>query len=147
MTIKNNKITIDMLFSYWILLWFFLYFFLKSSHKWIEKYFNPLLAFYFGFFENIFIFIKLLYIGANYASVQFFFIIMIIKAIPIYILQNHRILWDTDVFIFIIVFMIYNLYLHQIKRTNLAEIYNETEKSITNNENRTPLLGLIHNWL
>ena len=140
---KNDIITVDMLFSYWILLWFFIYILFESSYKWVHKYFNPLLAFYFGLLENMFIFIKLFFIGANNTSIQFFFIIMLIKAFPIYILQNHHILWKNDLIILILIFLIYNFYLLYMKRTNLYKIYNETEKSISNNENRTPLLALI----
>ena len=146
MTIKNETITVDMLFSYWLFLWFFLYILFNSSHKWIYKYLNPLLAFYFGLLENIIVLIKLLYIGQaeNKASINFFIVIMIIKIIPIYILQNHHINLKNDLTVLLSLFLIYNLYLWFVKKTNLAEIYEETEKSIANDENRTPLLALIN---
>jgi hypothetical protein len=144
MTIKNDTITVDMLFSYWLFLWFFLYILFSGSHKWIYKYLNPLLAFYFGLLENITVLIKLIYQGVNKTSIQFFLVIMVIKVIPIYLLQNHHINWKNDLTILLSLFLIYNLYLWFFKKTNLAEIYEETEKSIANDENRTPLLALIN---
>ena len=148
MTTKNGDITIDMLFPYWILLWFFLYILFRDSYKWIDKKLNPLLAFYFGLLENIIVFIKLLYKeyiqGSTSTSIRFFLVIMIIKAIPIYILRNHQINWKNDLTVLLLLFLIYNLYLWFVKKTNLSKIYQETEKSIANNENRTPLLALIN---
>ena len=149
MTTTKNDITVDELFSYWILLWFFLFIIFSDSYKWVYKRLNPLLAFYFGLLENIIMFIKLLYNeyihpDTNIISLQFFLIIMVIKAIPIYILQNHQINWKNDLIILLLVFLTYNLYLWLIKKTNIFEIYDETEKSIANNENRTPLLALLN---
>jgi len=144
MTIKNNTITVDMLFSYWLFLWLFLYILFSGSHKWVYTHLNPLLAFYFGLLENITVLIKLIYRGANKASIQFSGVIMIIKVIPIYILQKHRINWKNDLTVLLSLFLIYNLYLWLVKKTNLVEIYEETEKSIANDENRTPLLALIN---
>lgn len=143
---KNNIITVDELFSYWVLLWVFLYILFSGSHKFIYKWLNPLLALWVGLLENIIMLVRLLYIHprTNVSSVQFLLVIIITKAIPIYILRDHKINWKNDLTVLLLVFTVYNLYLWLIKNTNIFEIYDETEKSIANNENRTPLLALIN---
>ena len=167
---KNNIVTVDMLFSYWILLWVFLYILFSGSYKWIRYQMNPLLALWFGLLENIIMLVKLLYKHPhpNLSALQFLLVIIITKAIPIFILRNHRIiwseklcfstlrsdktetsfacggLWKNDLIVLFLVFTAYNLYLLLIKNTNIFEIYDETEKSVANNENRTPLLALIN---
>ena len=143
---KNNIITVDELFSYWVLLWVFLYILFSGSHKFIYKWLNPILALWFGLLENIIMLVRLLYIHPrpNVSSVQFLLVIIITKAIPIYILRDHKINWKNDLTVLLLVFLTYNLYLWLVKNTNIFEIYDETEKSIANNENRTPLLALIN---
>jgi cytosine/uracil/thiamine/allantoin permease len=90
-------------------------------------------------------FIKLLYKQhlLDISSLQFLLMIIITKAIPIYILQNHQINWKNDLIILLLVITVYNLYLWLFKKTNIFEIYDETEKSIANHENRTPLLASV----
>jgi len=143
---KNNIITVDELFSYWVLLWVFLYILFSGSHKFIYKWLNPLLALWVGLLENIIMLVRLLYIHprTNVSSVQFLLVIIITKALPIYILRDHKINWKNDLTVLLLVFTVYNLYLWLVKNTNIFEIYDETEKSIANNENRTPLLALIN---
>jgi len=143
---KNNIITVDELFSYWVLLWVFLYILFSGSHKFIYKWLNPILALWFGLLENIIMLVRLLYIHPrpNVSSVQFLLVIIITKAIPIYILRDHKINWKNDLTVLLLVFLTYNLYVWLVKNTNIFEIYDETEKSIANNENRTPLLALIN---
>jgi hypothetical protein len=143
---KNNIITVDDLFSYWVLLWGFLYILFSGSHKFIYKWLNPILALWFGVLENIIMLVRLLYIHPlpNVSSVQFLLVIIITKAIPIYLLRDHKINWKNDIIVLLLVFTVYNLYLWLVKNTNIFEIYDETEKSIANNENRTPLLALIN---
>jgi len=141
---RSMEITIDMLFSYWILIWFVVYIFLETQNTWIRKHLNPLLAFYFGLVENIISCIQLLVYGAMYSAIQFSVIIIVLKMIPIYLLRKHPIDWSNDLFVLLFLFALYNLYLMVIKKTNIWTIYHETTKSISNNENRTPLLSLIH---
>lgn len=138
------EITIDMLFSYWILAWFVMYIFLETQNIWIRKHLNPLLAFYFGLFENVISCIQLFLYGAMYSAIQFSVIIIALKILPIYLLRKHHIDWSNDLFVLLFIFAIYNLYLLVIKKTNIWTIYRETTKSISNNENRTPLLSFIH---
>jgi len=142
---KNNIISIDELFSYWVLLWVFLYILFSGSYKWIHTRLDPLLALYFGLSENIIMLIKLSYKYPllETSSLQFLLVIIITKTIPIYILRNHQINWKNDLIVLLLVFTVYNLYLWLIKKTNIFEIYYETEKSIANHENRTPLLSLL----
>lgn len=139
-----KEITIDMLFSYWILAWFVMYIFLETQNIWIRKHLNPLLAFYFGLFENVISCIQLFLYGAMYSAIQFSVIIIALKILPIYLLRKHHIDWTNDLCVLLFIFAIYNLYLWFIKKTNIWTIYNETTKSITNNENRTPLLSFIN---
>ena len=139
-----KEITIDMLFSYWILAWFVMYIFLETQNIWIRKHLNPLLAFYFGLFENVISCIQLFLYGAMYSAIQFSVIIIALKILPIYLLRKHHIDWSNDLYVLLFIFAIYNLYLWFIKKTNIWTIYNETTKSITNNENRTPLLSFIN---
>jgi len=143
---KNNIIDVDDLFSYWILLWVFLYILFSGSYKLIRNQMNPLLALWFGLLENIIMLVKLLYKypQLNLSTLQFLLVIIITKAIPIFILRKHQINWKNDLIVLLLIFTAYNLYLLLIKNTNIFEIYDETEKSIANNEIRTPLLALIN---
>ena len=64
-TVDDNRILrFDLIFSYWLLLWFIIYYFYNSKTSniaiIIKKYFNPQLGLIIGLFENFLMFLLLI---------------------------------------------------------------------------------------
>jgi hypothetical protein len=68
--------------------------------------------------------------------------ILITKGIPLYLLGKLPVKIPQDIYSFLIIFSIYLLYL-QYNETNVISVYKETEKSIIEGKNETPLYKFI----
>lgn len=105
------KYRFDLVFSYWIFLWFLFYYFgkIKSS---------PKLALIFALCENIFMILYIVYtksvelIKRKYVVYFLFFLIVnfFIKVFPIYLLRNEKINWKKDFENIIFIVSIYLLW-------------------------------------
>jgi hypothetical protein len=149
----NATITIDMLFSYWMILWFLLFYFLEPFYPNLRKYGNPLLGFYIAWAEHVYLLILWVYsqtlspvtqITSVFSHIS---ILATIKLLPMYLLRNYPIYFWQNILALLAVFILYNIYLYMAYDTNTFEVYQETNNSLLRNENRTPLMGLLHNTL
>lgn len=146
---KSGAVRFDFLFSYWLLIWFIIYYFISPSDskivKFITNYMNPIYGLLFALIENIIVFIFI--IKSHFEWWWFFiyiFMMVSIKILPIYLLQNSKIQFIPNIISFGIIFGLYNIYLHA-NDTNLYEIYNKTIQSYKEGNDQTPLFNLIHN--
>jgi hypothetical protein len=151
-TQQKRVIRVDFFFSYWIIVWFLVYYFtpIRSDgviSTWIRKHFNPLLALYIAFIENMLVLGWLILSKTTtvWTIIMYLFMLTIMKIIPIYLIQNHPIRWVNDVLVVIGVFCIYNLYLVW-NGTNIYEIYKRTISSIHRGRYQTPLFYFLHKW-
>jgi hypothetical protein len=121
-----RPITFDLVFSYWIFTWFLVYMFASSKTnphgQFMRSYLNPKLAIIAGIIENTVMLGILARFGKAVDAVIFAINIVLVKVIPLLMLMHTKINWKTDVFVFLLVFSIYNLYLI-INNTNLYEMY------------------------
>lgn len=138
---KYGKFRVDFLFSYWIIFWFLIYYFTQNikgspiASK-IQKYMNPKLALYFGFFENFGTFLYIIWLNSKLSIIfKYLLMLLLIKVLPIYLIKEKIHLWN-DIIVFIFVFLIYNIYLW-INDETIYSVYERTFTSIKNNQNKT----------
>ena len=69
---------------------------------------------------------------------------LLIKVLPIYLLYRKglSINWLNDVFVLVIIFSVYNIHLYA-NGQDPSKIYQETEKSLVNGDNKTPMFSLL----
>jgi hypothetical protein len=126
---------IDLVFSYWIFLWyiFYLYKFTTYSPKFILG---------LGILENIITFGLMVYFGSKMNTlIWFLFINLFIKVIPFYTLRNETIKWQ-DINATIILFLVYCVWVY-INGESVIEYQNRIIDSLIHNKNATPFMYLI----
>jgi hypothetical protein len=95
---------IDLVFSYWIYLWFLLYSFRLVNY-------SPKFALLLGSIENAFLLVLMIYYGTNKKTIFYFVVInTIIKILPLYYLQN-EIIKTKDIYATFILFAIFAVWL------------------------------------
>ena len=132
----------DLIFSYWIFIWFLCY-----KFKWIS--FSPKFAIIVGLIENFLMFSLMILYKTRIESIIYFIIINIfIKVLPLYYLRNNYIYWK-DIYFTIVLFIIFIFWLHINKESligNLKLIHN----SLIYNRFNTPFFVFIQkfktNW-
>jgi len=106
--------------------------------KYITGNLNPKFAIYIALFENIIFFVYLFIHKSNISTlIKYGIMIIFVKVIPLFALQNEKIKLPHDLISFSILFIVYILYLILIKKT-LYGIYKTSAKYLINNENKTP---------
>jgi hypothetical protein len=148
----KEYLRIDYFFSYWIILWFIIYYFIVKINIFqtnsknisiIQKNYNPKLALYIALFENLFMFIYLLFHNPTITTIIKFIIMMIVlKVIPLYLLQEEKIILPEDLLPVFVLFIIYNKYLESINKS-LYSIYKSSAQHILNGSNQTPFFHLL----
>jgi len=130
-----TNIRIDLVFSYWIYLWYLLYIlrFIKYS---------PKFAMAIGIVDNFIMLCLMLYFATKMQTIIMFLIInTIIKIIPYYSLRRETIK-IKDILFTLFLFIIFIIWLHinkQSLRGNLKIIYD----SLIYSQNKTPLMSLF----
>ena len=128
-------IRIDLVFSYWVYLWYLLY----ILH--IVKY-SPKFAIMLGIIDNLIMLCFMLYFGTkNQTIIMFIIINTIIKIIPYYTLKREHIK-ANDILSTLFLFLIFIIWLHINKQSlkgNLKLIYD----SLIYNKNKTPFMNLF----
>jgi len=141
--ITPDFLTPDLLFSYWIFVWFIIYYASPSSIP------NPRFILYVAIIENI---LSLIIVPSVRIFFMYLAVIVLAKGIPLYLLRNSPIHLKTDIMYSFLFFIIYNIYLFY-KKTNIVRVYQATYTFIHNGENKTPLFYLesvgrnFFNWL
>lgn len=140
------QITFDKLFTYWVFGWFLVYYY-SVHHTGIPvKIPSPIIGLYVGLVENLFVFVSFITTNRNWIEwVKYIMIILFTKALPIYLIRNEPYVLSHTVYAFLLLFMVYLLYLQWLG-TNVIEVYKETEKSLTEGRNDTPMYRWIE-WI
>jgi hypothetical protein len=149
----NATISIDMLFSYWMIAWFLIYYFLEPFYPRLRKYGNPMLGFYIAWAEHIYLLIEW-FLSQSFSPMKQMIsvfshisILATIKLLPMYLLYKYPIYFWENAVILLGVFILYNIYLYMVYETNSIEVYQETNKSLLRDENRTPFMSVLHTIL
>jgi len=151
----NNKeyIHFDEIFSYWIFIWVFIYYFASKNRNnklgnFIYEKTNPIFLVYLAILDNIFVFFTILYYNPKIIIIiKYIFIFIIIKLIPLQLLQNTKINMFYNIIFSIILFIIYNIYLFNFYNTNIFIIYDKISESIINNDNKTPFYYFLNSFV
>jgi hypothetical protein len=146
----HSLIPASYIFSYWIVIWAAIYIAIKYAFLFSNtelpkqiKWFNPslvLLVVIIWVFESLLAMV-LSGMPVN-VSLKQFIVMITIKAIPLWLVWTWDIKLYRDVTITIILFAIYCWYLW-LNGTDVFEVYVDLQKSIENDENRTPLEHLL----
>jgi len=127
---------IDLVFSYWIFIWYILYIF-----KIINL--NPKFAIYCGITENIIIFYMMLYYKTNIKIIiGFILMFILLKILPLYTLINTKIL-KKDIFITLLLFIIYLLWLY-INNISILDLKKQIIDMILYNKHTFPGIYFLH---
>lgn len=147
----DEYLRIDYFFSYWIFTWFLIYYIIiktnivnTESKTNIKTNFNPKMALYIALFENLCIFIYLLFHNPTIQHMLKYILMMFIfKVVPLYLLQEEKIVLPKDLFPISGLFVIYNVYLTTIQ-TSLYTIYKSSVHYLIKGSNQTPFFNLLH---
>jgi len=127
----------DLVFSYWIYLWYVLYAFRITS-------FSPKFPLILGAIDNIIMLLLMLVYGTSKETIFYFIIInTLIKIVPLYYLRNEPIK-GRDIYFTIFLFVLFILWLNVNKQSlsgNLKVIYN----SLLYGQNKTPFMAILNN--
>ena len=125
----------DLVFSYWIYVWYVLYVF-----KLIQ--YSPKLALILGLIDNIFMFIMMLLYGTSKKTIVYFIIVnTLIKVVPLYYLKNEQIKVN-DIYFTCGLFVLFIIWLHINEQSlvgNIKIIYD----SLLYGKNETPFMALL----
>lgn len=131
-----RSLRFDLVFSYWIYLWYILYALHATSYS--PKF--PLLL---GLFDNIIMFILMIIYGTSSRTIIYFIIInTFIKVVPLYYLRNEKIS-IIDIYFTICLFLLFIIWLYinnQSLTGNAKLIYN----SLLYGKNKTPFMSLLN---
>jgi hypothetical protein len=131
-----EALRIDLVFSYWIFIWYLLYIFKFISY-------SPKFPLIIGLVDNIIMFIMMLTYGTSYKTIIYFVIInTFIKVMPLYYLRNNLIKM-RDIYFTIILFTIFIIWLHINSQSligNTKTIYD----SLLYGKNKTPFIDFMN---
>lgn len=125
----------DLVFSYWIYLWYIIYMFNFIKY-------SPKFALIIGLIDNIIMWLLMFLVGTSLKSILYFILInVVIKVIPIYTLINERIKLKDVLFTFLLS-VIFVIWIH-INSQSLVGNLKLVHDSLLYEKNETPFLSLI----
>ena len=126
----------DLVFSYWIYLWYLLYTFKVTKY-------SPKFPLILGLIDNIIMLILMISYGTSRRTILYFIIINIfIKVVPLYYLRNDSIK-NTDIYFTVSLFIIFVIWLHINEESligNIKIIYD----SLLYGKDQTPFMAFIN---
>ena len=126
----------DLIFSYWIYLWYILYIFK------VLKY-NPKLAIICGMIENLVIFLLMcIYNTKKILVVLFIIMFFILKLIPLYTIWNDNIKFNDDIKNTSLLFIIYLVWIH-LNQLNITDALTNSKNLILYNKNTMPGMAIL----
>ena len=126
---------VDLVFSYWVYVWFVLYFLNYTKY-------SPKIALILGLIDNIVMLFLMIVWSTSLKTIIWFIIInTLIKVVPLYYLRNESFKMK-DIYFTIGLFLIYIIWLHINSQSlvgNIKTIYN----SLLYGKNETPFMNLL----
>ena len=126
----------DLVFSYWIYLWYILYAFKITD-------FSPKFPLIIGLIDNIIMLLLMLVYGTSRETIFYFLIInTLIKVVPLYYLRNEPIKLK-DIYFTVFLFIVFVGWLHLNKQSlvgNLKIIHD----SLLYGQDKTPFMALLN---
>ena len=150
----------DLFLSYWLFTWFIIYYIIiyftytttpihttNNSHNesesknktYIIENFNPKFGIILGLIENFIFFLQILTKNVKVA-LQFLIIIIINKAIPIYLLRDYPMKFPNDIYNLLILCIVFKFYLYWRGYPSIYKLYLQSNANIINEEHNTPMI-------
>jgi hypothetical protein len=131
-----SVIRADLVFSYWIYVWFVLYILHFTTY-------SPKFSLILGLIDNIIMLILMVYFGSKSKTIILFIIVnTLIKVIPLYYLRNQP-LKIRDVYFTIVLFIVFVIWLH-INKQSLVGNLKLVHDSLLYNKFQTPFMSLFN---
>ena len=128
---------VDLVFSYWIYLWYLLYEFKITN-------FSPKFPLILGLIDNVIMLILMLMYGTSKRTIFYFIIInTLIKIVPLYYLRNKTI-QTKDIGFTIFLFAVFFIWLHLNKQSLFGNI-KLIHDSLLYGQDKTPFMAFINN--
>jgi len=125
----------DLVFSYWIYVWYLLY-----ALKIIN--YSPKFFLILGLIDNFFMLIMMLLYGTSRKNIFYFIVInTIIKVVPIYYLRDEKIRMK-DIYFSLLLFIIFVIWLHMNEQSLIGNI-KLVHDSLLYGKNNTPFMNLL----
>jgi hypothetical protein len=126
----------DLVFSYWIYVWYLLYIF-----KFIK--YSPKIPLILGLIDNIIMLLMMLLYGTSSRTIFYFIVInTLIKVMPIYYLRNETIKMN-DIYFMFGLFLVFIIWL-QINKQNLVGNIKLIHESLLYGKDKTPFIAFIN---
>lgn len=133
--IMTKALRTDLVFSYWIYVWFIIYVF-----KFVK--YSPKFALFIGLLDNIIMLILMILFGSSMKTLFFFiFINTVIKILPLYYLRKERIVLN-DVYFTCGLFFVFVIWLH-INEQSLIGNIKLIHDSLLYGKNNTPFMSVL----
>lgn len=127
----------DLVFSYWIYVWYVLYAFKITIY-------SPKFPLILGLIDNIIMLFLMLLYGTSKRTIFYFIVInTLIKIVPLYYLRNETIKMK-DIYFTIFLFIVFVLWLH-LNRQSLFGNIKLIHDSLLFGQNKTPFMSFINN--
>lgn len=130
-----KPLRMDLVFSYWIYLWYILY-----ALKYIS--YSPKFALIIGLIDNLIMLILMFRFNSSIKTIFVFIIVnTLIKIIPLYYLRHDSIKFN-DILFTCLLFIIFIMWLH-INKQSLVGNLKLVHDSLLFNKNKTPIMNLL----
>lgn len=142
----NEFVRPDLIFTYWIYLWFFAFVIAKYASSTSTTFVpNPSFALLVGIIENVFTVGYMLWIGAAHI-LWFILAVIMTKVVPFWLVfDRNQIFSRTPILDTAVLFVAYTAYL-VVMGTNPVEVYLQILKSFEQNKIMTPFY-FIMDWI
>ena len=131
----SKALRADLVFSYWIYLWFILYVFKFTTY-------SPKFVIMLALIENAIMLVLMCLYGTSRETIFYFILInTLIKVLPYYYLREQPIKTE-DIYATIVIFIIFNIWLH-INKQNLVGNVKLIHDSLIFGKNETPFMTLL----
>ena len=125
----------DLVFSYWIFIWFLLYEFKITSY-------SPKFPLILGIIDNIIMFILMIFYGTSRRTIFYFIVVNIcIKVVPFYYLRNETIKLK-DIYFTFGLFLLFIIWLH-VNEQSLIGNLKLLHDSLLYGKDKTPFMALL----
>jgi hypothetical protein len=134
----------DLVFSYWIYVWYMLYAFTPLKIQ-----YSPKFSLILGLIDNIIMLILMIMYGTSKRTIFYFILInILIKVFPLYYLRN-EIIKTNDIYFTLGLFLIFIIWLH-INKQSLIGNTKLIHDSLIYEKDNTPFMSLLgeikHNY-
>jgi hypothetical protein len=131
-----TAIRADLVFSYWIYVWFVLYILHFTSY-------SPKFPLVLGLIDNFIMLVLMLYFGSKSKTIILFIIVnTLIKVFPLYYLRNQKIR-IKDIYFTVGLFLVFVIWLH-INKQSLVGNLKLIHDSLLYNKFQTPFMSLFN---